>query len=61
MVDEFDSEAEALACVRGLIEGMPANAAESLLLGIVRDDGRRETVATGDELRDRAMAARSTP
>ncbi len=55
MIDDFASEAEALALVRELLAGSSLDAAESLLLTVVGDDGSGSTVATGATLAERAL------
>jgi hypothetical protein len=54
IVDDFASEDEALALVCELIDGMSPQAADALLLTLVRDDGTGVTIATGAALADRA-------
>jgi hypothetical protein len=54
IVDDFASEDEALALVRELIDGMPPQAADALLLTLVRDDGTGVAIAAGAALADRA-------
>jgi hypothetical protein len=54
IVDDFASEGEALALVREMIAGTPTDAADSLLLTLVRDDGSGVTIATGAALAARA-------
>jgi hypothetical protein len=55
IVDDFASDDEALALVRELIDGIPPQAADALLLTLVRDDGTGVTIATGAALADRAL------
>ncbi len=47
IVDDFASEGEALALVRELTAGTPPDAADSLLLTLVRDDGSGASIAAG--------------
>jgi len=54
IIDDFGSEDEAFAVVRGLIAGTPPAAADALPLTLVRDDGSGITVATGAALAERA-------
>lgn len=50
MIDDFDSESEALEFVRELLAGTSPIAADSLLLTVVNDDGSGGTIATGAAL-----------
>jgi hypothetical protein len=54
IIDDFASEGEALALVRELTAGTPPDAADSLLLTLVRDDGSGVTIAAGAALTERA-------
>ncbi len=55
IIDDFASEKEALECVRELLTGAPPEAADSLLLTAVNDDGSGVTIATGSALAKRAV------
>lgn len=54
IIDDFDSEREALVLVRDLLAGAPPEAAESLLLTVVNDDGSGTMIAAGTALAERA-------
>jgi hypothetical protein len=54
---DFDSEAEALAVVRDLLDANEADYAEMLSLGCTHDDGTFVRVADGAALAERAYAA----
>ena len=54
---DFDSEAEALAVVRDLLDANEADYAEMLSLGCTHDDGTFVLIANGIDLAARAHAA----
>lgn len=57
LLDDFDTEAEALAAVRGLIELNGPGCTGALALTCVDTDGRMTTVAMGEALAARVRAA----
>jgi hypothetical protein len=57
MIDDFATEAEALDQIRAIIAADGPGITDTLLLGLVSDDGRTTTVAAGTELAARAEAA----
>ena len=59
LLDDFDSEADALAAVRALIALNGADATRALALTQIGADGRMTTVAMGEALSARADSATS--
>ncbi len=56
-IGDYDAEADALAVVRDTAEAYGREAIQSFALVRVNRRGRATTVATGDALADRALAA----
>lgn len=59
LLECFETETEALAAVRELIERNTPSIAQSLLLGRENKRGRSKSVAVGAELAARALATTS--
>ena len=55
---DFDSESEALATVRSLVERRGRAFAEKLFLGYEDHSGRSRAIAQGQDLVDRALGER---
>jgi hypothetical protein len=61
LLDDFDTEAEALEAVRALIALNGLHCTQALALTRVWSDGRMSTVATGDALAVLAETPRPSP
>ena len=59
LLDDFDTEAEALEAVRDLIALNGPGCTDAVALTRVHADGRMSTLAMGADLAKRAQAARS--
>ena len=57
IINTYETEAQALAMVRGLVEANGAAFAKALSLGYEADDGSIGIIAEGRELEARAKAA----
>ncbi len=57
IINTYETEGQALAMVRELIEANGATIADALSLGYEGDDGSMGIVAEGRDLEQRAMAA----
>jgi hypothetical protein len=56
LIDDFDTESDALALVREMLDDASVEAAGQLMLIRVNADGSGEPVASGTSLADRAVA-----